>query len=350
MYEKVLDETLRTAPERPELATLGQRIDAEQLRTMALNAAGLITAAAASEYYAYVRVREEHRDGGIRPESSGRPTYASPHAASVPTDRPGRRLARAVLGAGQSAAQRTVGAVAPQRWARMPYGRRLLAAVIGLRVRPEAPTVPEVRTHRTPTRPSAVRPPRRRREAASEESASGAGGLTVIAVLAPVLAGCAAVVCFLIGLLLTIVEPTPALAEYLVTAGWVFAALTGAGVLVVAAALVVMALRNGSTSLRVSTPGEDQEELDRAREAWETALREHGILPFLRDALADPSYDYDRSRPSSSEGAMGRMPRLGYSRPGLSPAGENTPTAPRPGLSSPDFSSPDFGGAEHRPD
>lgn len=60
-YERILDEALRSAPHRPELAAVGQRLNPEQLRTMALNATALVTAAAATEYQHYVKVREEQR-------------------------------------------------------------------------------------------------------------------------------------------------------------------------------------------------------------------------------------------------------------------------------------------------
>ncbi len=33
-YERILDEALRSAPHRPELAAVGQRLNPEQLRTM----------------------------------------------------------------------------------------------------------------------------------------------------------------------------------------------------------------------------------------------------------------------------------------------------------------------------
>ncbi|MFD8426505.1 MULTISPECIES: hypothetical protein [Streptomyces] len=60
-YERILDEALRSAPHRPELAAVGQRLNSEQLRTMALNASALITAAATTEYQHYVKVRDELR-------------------------------------------------------------------------------------------------------------------------------------------------------------------------------------------------------------------------------------------------------------------------------------------------
>jgi len=58
-YERILDEALRSAPHRPELTTVGKRLNPEQLRTMALDATAVITAAAATEYQRYVKVREE---------------------------------------------------------------------------------------------------------------------------------------------------------------------------------------------------------------------------------------------------------------------------------------------------
>ncbi|SMQ17518.1 hypothetical protein SAMN06272771_3936 [Streptomyces sp. Ag82_O1-12] len=68
-YERILDEALRSAPHRPELAAVGQRLNPEQLRTMALNATALITAAASTEYQHYVKVRDELR----QPASAGSP-------------------------------------------------------------------------------------------------------------------------------------------------------------------------------------------------------------------------------------------------------------------------------------
>ncbi|WP_330174790.1 hypothetical protein OG875_15315 [Streptomyces sp. NBC_01498] len=60
-FERILDETLRHAHDRPDLADVGKRLTAEQLRTMALHATSLITATAADEYEYYTKVREEFR-------------------------------------------------------------------------------------------------------------------------------------------------------------------------------------------------------------------------------------------------------------------------------------------------
>ncbi|MFF2779625.1 hypothetical protein ACFVU3_32590 [Streptomyces sp. NPDC058052] len=82
-YERILDDALRTAPERPELAGTGARLTAAQLRVMALNATALITAAAASEYEHFVKVREEHRAASNRPRTPG--PDESPGAVAVLT-------------------------------------------------------------------------------------------------------------------------------------------------------------------------------------------------------------------------------------------------------------------------
>ncbi|GLF96797.1 hypothetical protein [Streptomyces yaizuensis] len=63
-FERVLDETLRNAQEQPDLATLGDRLDAAQLRTMALDSIALISRAAAAEYERYAEVRALPRASG----------------------------------------------------------------------------------------------------------------------------------------------------------------------------------------------------------------------------------------------------------------------------------------------
>ena len=72
-YERILDEALRSAPHLPGLAPLGRRFSTEQLRTMALNATAIITAAAATEYQHYVSVREGASRLPPSASSSGQP-------------------------------------------------------------------------------------------------------------------------------------------------------------------------------------------------------------------------------------------------------------------------------------
>ncbi|MEV8317918.1 hypothetical protein AB0Q95_27475 [Streptomyces sp. NPDC059900] len=274
-YERILDEALRTAPNRPDLAALGERLNPEQLRTMALNATALITAAATTEYTHYVKVREELRESGS--------------AASSIRER-------------------------------STEGTEAGSGGLGL-----ATTMGEVTVQ-----------------------ASGAGAVAVVAVLAPVLAGAAAAIFLLVGYILKMLTPEPAFADTMLTAGWLFGALTAGGILVAAVGLLLTALRNGSTSLQAGSYGDQNEEVVRAREAWGEALLERGVLPFLRQALADPGAAHAARTPAGDPG--GRMPHLGYHRPGFSSPGGEQAAGSRPSFSSPDFSSPDFGGPEHKPE
>ncbi|MET8942891.1 hypothetical protein ABZX30_04690 [Streptomyces sp. NPDC004542] len=271
-FERILDEALRSAPHRPELAAVGERLNHEQLRTMALNATALITAAAATEYQHYVKVREELR----RP--------APPVPSSVPLS----------------------GSTEPGT---DPMG---LAASLG--------------------------------EAAEN---TGAGAVAVVAVLAPVLAGTAAAIFLLVGYVLRMLDPAPAFAQTMITTGWVFGAMTAVAILVAGVGLLLTALRN-SPSLGDGPHGEVTEELARASEAWREALLDRGILPFLREALAAPGTGTPhRMTPPAP---TGRMPRLGYDRPGFSSPDDGTTPGPRPRFTSPDYTSPDFGGPEHQPE
>jgi hypothetical protein len=88
--------------------------------------------------------------------------------------------------------------------------------------------------------------------------------------------------------------------------------------------LLLTALRNRH-SLATGPYNEVSEEVTRAREAWHEALLERGVLPFLREALADPgtAAALPHTAPPDS-----RMPHLGHDRPG--------------------FSNPDLGGPDDR--
>ncbi|MFF1916753.1 hypothetical protein ACFVYE_35350 [Streptomyces sp. NPDC058239] len=263
----------------------------------------------------------------------------------------GHRFGAAVLGAGQPGGRRISDGVVPRRWAGMSFGRRLLAALLGLRVRPEAPKAAGTRTPRTSEQGLAGRMPDRARRARRETpapEAAGAGALTVVAVLVPVLAGTAAVIFLLVGYLLKMLNPPPSLASTMVGAGWSFAAVTAAAILVTAVNLLITAPRNGWTAVAAAEQDEDlQEDVARAREAWRHALLERGILPFLRDALADPGAGPASRTPHRS---ANRIPKIGYSRPDFTSPDDGPAAGPRPTFTSPDFTSPDFGGPEHELD
>ncbi|MEF2527554.1 MULTISPECIES: hypothetical protein [Streptomyces] len=248
-FDRLLDEALRTAHERPELAALGERLSAGQLRAMAVGASALLTAAAAAEYDHFVQVR-----GARRTEIRSTPRSGGP------------------------------GGVAEE---------------------------------------------------------SGAGLSAVVAVLAPVLAAAAMLIFLLVGYVLKAIEPEPAFADTLLTAGWFFGALTAVTLLGAVVGLLVTALRNRATE--VVAGAEDRaapDEVSLAREAWRQALLERGILPFLRDALAAPGAGPEHAAPGTPK--AGRIPDLGYTRPDFS-----SPRAPsqgaRPGYTAPDFSGPEFG-------
>jgi hypothetical protein len=270
-YERILDEALRSAPHRPELAAVGQRLNPEQLRTMALNATALITVAAATEYQHYVKVREELRH----------PAPSTPSSV--------RETGPAEPGAGAMGLATTMGEVA---------------------------------------------------------ETAGAGAVAVVAVLAPVLAGTAAAIFLLVGYILKMLDPEPAFAQTMLTAGWVFGAMTAAAILVAAVGLLLTALRN-RPSLDTGPYGEMSEEVILARDAWREALLERGILPFLREALTDPgTAALHRTAPPTP---TSRIPSLGYDHPGFSSPNDG-PSAGRPSFSSPDYTSPDFGGPDHQPE
>lgn len=273
-YERILDEALRLAPHRPEPYGLGQRLDPGQLRAMALDATALITAAAATEYQHYVRVRE-----GLRQPAAPAPAASGPGSGST----------------------------AP-----------------GPRVTGPAATVEEA------------------------VETAGAGAVAVVAVLAPVLAGTAAVIFLLVGYVLRMLDAERAFARTMLTTGWVFGALAAAAILVAAAGLLVTALRN-RPSAEAGGYRELSREVAEAREAWRDALLERGILPFLRDALSDPGTAGAPPRTAPSVPAS-RMPALGYDRPGFTSPGDNPAAGHRPSFTSPDYTSPDFGGPEARPE
>ncbi|MCB5912231.1 hypothetical protein [Streptomyces pinistramenti] len=268
-FARLLDEALRTAAHRSDLATTAnERLTTEQLRTLALGATTTIAARAATEYQHYIRLRDRLRDPDAAATADGedaeRPAATDPFATTAD---------------GQDATSETTGA--------------------------------------------------------------GLGAM--IAVLAPVLAGIAAVLFLLIGYALRAIGPEQAAARPLIAVGWIFAALTAAGALVAMGGLVITALRNGASPREAIGYGALDGDLDRARDAWHQALLEHGLLPFLHDAVAagpDPA-------PYRATARKSRIPSLGYSRPRFS-SPDTGSTGARPRYSSPDFTGPDHEGREER--
>ncbi|MEU7020671.1 hypothetical protein ABZ990_08435 [Streptomyces sp. NPDC046203] len=187
--------------------------------------------------------------------------------------------------------------------------------------------------------------------------ARGTELVTALTVLAPLLAGTAATILLLAGAVLRLVEPAPAFADTLLTTGLYFGAGAAAGLLCGAMALVITALRNGTaqagnpaatptptptpTAATTTTTTAD-DETARAEEAWRRALRDRGIVPFLRDARALPPIpDEHRGNPEAQEDPVhpapgtGRLPRSASSAPDFT-----GPDFTRPGFTGPDLGAP----------
>ena len=349
-FTRILDEALRSAAHRRDLQDLteaGGTLTTEQLRSMALSATALITAPAAAEYQRYIRLRGElrslnhtNRVPRRRRRSQTTRTGRAPTTAQVPDDVPALNAARDQDAAAAPDTTRTPDA------ARLPGTASGPGIAGGPAIAGGSDTTPGPGTAGSPSGDRAQRGGRPPGGAESGEPA-GAGLAAVIAVLAPVLAGAAAVIFLLVGYVLEMVGPSPHFANTLLTTGWVFGGIAAAAMFVAAVGLLLTALRNSSTSLRADDRAELDTAVDRAREAWQQALLQRGILPFLQEALVTSGPD--RARATDTR-RPGRMPHLGYHSPGFSSPDGGPAPAPRPRYSSPDFTSPDFGGPERQPE
>ncbi len=74
--------------------------------------------------------------------------------------------------------------------------------------------------------------------------AAGAGAIAVAAVLAPVFFGAAAAILLIVGYILRMLDPTPAFAQTMLTAGWVSGAVAVVAILAGAVGLLLTALRS----------------------------------------------------------------------------------------------------------
>ncbi|MGW7529055.1 hypothetical protein [Streptomyces sp. NPDC054783] len=334
-YERILDEALRS--NRPELAALGERLNLEQLRTMAISATALIAAAAATEYQHYVKVREELRDPRLSTPSStyqsgtgtsgtgakkGAATRAEAVQAAATGAGIGRRVLASILGVEYRAGRsRDTGSRG------LPLRFRLVAALLGAR---ERPTVPK----RTP---------------APARTPSEPGAAAAYAVTASILFGALGVVCLSVGYALKALGLAPADADMVIGSGLI---LGGIMILVSLAGVIWLigtALREASSPWGGDHDQQLSTEVDRAREAWRQALLERGFLPFFQEALAEPGTATPR-RHDPPQAPSGRMPYLGYDRPGFSSPYDGTDSERRSGFASPDYTSPDFGGPERQPE
>ncbi|MCL7375311.1 hypothetical protein [Streptomyces sp. 35G-GA-8] len=183
-------------------------------------------------------------------------------------------------------------------------------------------------TAHLPDRPRQPQQPQQPQQV--DVSKDGRGLLAALAVLAPVLSVMAAAIFLLIGYALRLADSQQPLADALVGTGWLTAGLAALTALIAAAALVVTAVRHRSAP--GGHPHQPAPAVIEARAAWQQALLERGMLPFLHQ-------------------------RLHLSAPAPVPDADAQPTPPRPtardplpkrrtqlGYTSPDFASPDFTG------
>ncbi|RKT16689.1 hypothetical protein BX285_1036 [Streptomyces sp. 1114.5] len=187
-------------------------------------------------------------------------------------------------------------------------------------------------------------------------SANGGAGLfPVLTVLTPILAWAAALFLLLIGYLLRAAAPDLVLARSLVTAGWVALAAGVAAMAIGIVGLLLTAIRDGTAAAPAGTDPELAAELADARSEWRTALRERGLLPYLRDALP-PVAEPAASPSAGNDTAEGPD----FSSPDFSSPGYSSPsfTSPGPdGLTDPEgrthrpaaFTTPDFTGPGYTP-
>lgn len=124
--------------------------------------------------------------------------------------------------------------------------------------------------------------------------------LPAVAVLAPLISAVAALILLLLGYGMRLAEGDVELAGALVAAGWVGAVLAAGTASIALAALLGTAIRRRAAdapSHRLRTRGS---EVQRAREAWRQALLERGILPYLREHLADTPDRPSAGRPPAA--------------------------------------------------
>ncbi len=151
----------------------------------------------------------------------------------------------------------------------------------------------------------------------------------------------------LVGYILRMLDPGQTLARTLLTTGWVFGAITAAAILVAAVGLLLTALRNSTPAdTRAQNAAQGRAGQGPRGVAGRPAGARHPALP-PGGTLADPGSAAVRH--PAPPAPTGRIPRLGYDRPGFTSPDDGTASG-RPSFTSPDYTSPDFGGPEHRPE
>ncbi|MGH4032012.1 hypothetical protein ACQB60_24110 [Actinomycetota bacterium Odt1-20B] len=113
------------------------------------------------------------------------------------------------------------------------------------------------------------------------------GILPALAIVVPALSGIASVVFLVWGFVMSAVDGRHYVGGGLLTAGVVCACVAVGAAVGDLAWLLSAAARNRPVAEGTPSVAEDAE-VGAARDAWERALLERGMLPFLRDGLGDP--------------------------------------------------------------
>ncbi|MEU2293792.1 hypothetical protein ACFY9H_27640 [Streptomyces bacillaris] len=170
----------------------------------------------------------------------------------------------------------------------------------------------------------------------------GAGVLAVLGVLTPILAAVAATTFLLLGYGLRLTDSLADLADTLVRVGWVSLAIAAATALISLVALYRTAALQSAPG--APTGADRPADLDRARDAWRTALRDKAIRPFLLQELAEADGTGEvpegRSRPAPPAFTGPDFSAPDFTGPDFSGPGAHT----RPAYSRPDFTGPGFSG------
>ncbi|MFK8848049.1 hypothetical protein [Streptomyces sp. Ac-502] len=178
-------------------------------------------------------------------------------------------------------------------------------------------------------------------------TASDSGGLLpALAVLVPSLGAVAAVLFLAIGFGMRLVGFHRQFADELVYAGWLAAGIAAAGTVAGLAWMLVTAARNRSATTAGGdpAPGADagthsgEPEVARARAAWQRALLERGVLPFLLDHIRAQEEE-TRTAPTAAPAARTRP---GYSAPEYGSPEYASPEYASPGYGRPAYGSPAY--------
>ncbi|MEV5593896.1 hypothetical protein [Streptomyces sp. NPDC052496] len=173
-------------------------------------------------------------------------------------------------------------------------------------------------------------------DADSGTDADSSGGLLpALAVLVPSLGAVAAALFLAIGFGMRLVGLHRQFADELVYAGWLAAGIAAAATMAGLAWVLVTAARNRSAAPAGETTIGDgvgpESEVARARAAWQLALLERGILPFLLSRIQE-----QQSRAGATTAAQPTRSRPEYASPGY-----GKPAYGSPAFESPAFESPE---------